>query len=329
MAEQTIESNHIERVNDNIPNKKKSCGNCFGRFKRLVSRLKFWKSNRNQVRKESIIENDINQLDEKESPNASYLRGHFGTNLFIAKVNSSEVLAPLYRENHFNEELSIANELINGTLKNENLVTICKAIIERDNVSIFLDNYSKTGTQLIMENGPQSESLSKQIIKRILRALKYLHSNGMAHRNITLDHIYISGNDDKFEAKLADFTTAVQCNKVGKTIKDKTLVGTYEYMSPETLKQVFHNPQISDIWSLGVCLFVILHDCYPFRSGDQIRTDNGRKSMIKRQLLRKYLIPKSIDLSFDCVRTYRQLMTPYPRARPTAIQALSHAWIKN
>jgi serine/threonine protein kinase len=203
-------------------------------LKRLVSRLKFWKSNRNQVRKESIIENDINQLDEKEiSPNASYLRGHFGTNLFIAKVNNSEVLAPLY---HFNEELSIANELISGTLKKENLVTIFKAIIERENVSIIMDNYSKTGTQLIMKSGPQSESVAKQIIQQILRALKYLHSNEIAHRNITLDNIYIIENGDKFKAKLADLITAVQCIKFGKSIKDKTWIGTDEYMSPKTLK---------------------------------------------------------------------------------------------
>ena len=162
----------------------------------------------------------------------------------------------------------------------------------------------------------------------MLKAVDYLHSNGFAHRDIKLENIYICGEKHNFNAKLSEFKCVVKCLSGEKIIRDKTWVGTEEYLSPETLERVLHNPQKSDIWSLGVCLFLVVYNCFPFRSGEDIRSDRGRDIMLKNQLNRKYLIPPSIQLSLNCLQMYRLLMTPECSSRPTSKQALKHSFVK-
>ena len=127
--------------------------------------------------------------------------------------------------------------------------------------------------------------------------------------------------------KLADFSCALICIK-GKKALDSTWIGTPEYMPPEILERKEHDPRISDIWSFGVTLFVLLYNCFPFGSGDDIRSDSGRDQMLDKQLSQSYLIPKSIKLSLDCIQMYRYLMTPEFESRPNSKKALAHKWLQ-
>jgi hypothetical protein len=283
----------------------------------------------NSTYQDLITLSSDNKFNEMISftPNTYYFRGNFGENQFICKVYNKDLISDSHRK-YLKGELSVVNDLINGKLKNGNVIKMIKVKEFVSNIFLFMENCETTLLQVIMKRGPQNESFAQKSIKQMLGAVNYLHSNGIAHRDIKLDNIYVCGGDENFVIKLSDFRCALNCIKNKKTILDRSYVGSPEYMAPETLEGVSHDPRISDIWCLGICLFLTLHDCFPFRSGHQIRSGPGRDRMLNRQLSRNYLIPPTINLSLDCVRMYRSLMTPNFLTRPNAKQALKHPWIR-
>jgi len=54
----------------------------------------------------------------------------------------------------------------------------------------------------IEEQGRIPENIAKSFITKILSALKYIHDNKIAHRDLKLANIVIN---DQYELKIADF----------------------------------------------------------------------------------------------------------------------------
>lgn len=90
--------------------------------------------------------------------------------------------------------------------------------------------------------------------------MDYLHSQGVAHRDIKLDNILI---EEKINAvKIIDFGFSVLCNPSQKL---KIFCGTPSYMSPELTMKREYDGRAVDMWALGVLLFVMLTGTFPFR----------------------------------------------------------------
>ncbi|MEN8904336.1 MAG: serine/threonine-protein kinase [Clostridiales bacterium] len=92
----------------------------------------------------------------------------------------------------------------------------------------------------------------------ICRALSVCHTNGILHRDIKEENIFIS---NKGIFKLGDFS-------VSKFISEKsyaqTKVGTLNYMPPEIIQGKAYN-QSADIYSLGIVLYKLLNNKrFPF-----------------------------------------------------------------
>lgn len=96
----------------------------------------------------------------------------------------------------------------------------------------------------------------KEIVLALCEAVEFIHSKGIIHRDIKPENIFIKGPD---KIKIGDFGLAkiagLKCGKAG----------TFLFMAPEVLlRQPYSFP--ADIWSLGVTIYYILYDNYPFNS---------------------------------------------------------------
>lgn len=110
-----------------------------------------------------------------------------------------------------------------------------------------------------------SESELLYILYDMTCALCQLKSLGIAHRDIKLENILY--NSEKKKLKLGDFSEAKYYDKLGgQSVFFNTLKGSQAYMSPELLstylkfqKQVkmSYDPWKSDIYSLGMCIYVL------------------------------------------------------------------------
>ncbi|KAJ0404798.1 hypothetical protein P43SY_003474 [Pythium insidiosum] len=102
-----------------------------------------------------------------------------------------------------------------------------------------------------------SETEAKQIILQVVQGLEYLHRHYIIHRDIKPENILLHGG----LAKLADFGLAKQLPNATSMLKRSC--GTLEYAAPELLRGQAYGLK-SDIFSLGVVLYVLLFGTFPF-----------------------------------------------------------------
>ena len=101
----------------------------------------------------------------------------------------------------------------------------------------------QTLKDVIREKGRLSETSAVQITIRILSALQHAHSNGIIHRDIKPQNIFVSRYG---VFKLGDFGVA-KASTI-RTSADK--VGTYSYMAPEVYKGKGYDDRVDTLMRL-------------------------------------------------------------------------------
>jgi len=114
------------------------------------------------------------------------------------------------------------------------------------------------------------------LFRQICLAVHHAHQKGIIHRDIKPSNILVSTQDDQAVPKIIDFGVA---KALAQPLTERTLateesqlLGTPEYMSPEQADMAGEDVDTrSDIYSLGVLLYVLLTGALPFDS-DTLRT---------------------------------------------------------
>jgi serine/threonine protein kinase/lipopolysaccharide biosynthesis regulator YciM len=110
-----------------------------------------------------------------------------------------------------------------------------------------------------------------KLFLQICHAVHHAHQKGIIHRDIKPSNILVSYQDDQAVPKIIDFGVAKAINQplTERTLftEQGQLFGTPEYMSPEQADMVHEDIDTrSDIYSLGVLLYVLLTGALPFDS---------------------------------------------------------------
>jgi len=109
------------------------------------------------------------------------------------------------------------------------------------------------------------------LFRQVCHAVHHAHQKGIIHRDIKPSNILVSLQDDQAVPKIIDFGVA---KALAQPLTERTLVteqgqlfGTPEYMSPEQADMANEDIDTrSDIYSLGVLLYVLLTGVLPFDS---------------------------------------------------------------
>jgi tetratricopeptide (TPR) repeat protein/tRNA A-37 threonylcarbamoyl transferase component Bud32 len=114
------------------------------------------------------------------------------------------------------------------------------------------------------------------LFRQVCLAVHHAHQKGIIHRDIKPSNILVSLQDDHAVPKIIDFgvAKAIAQPLTERTLltEDSQLLGTPEYMSPEQADMATEDIDTrSDIYSLGVLLYVLLTGVLPFDS-DTLRT---------------------------------------------------------
>ncbi|XP_043924325.1 serine/threonine-protein kinase Chk2 [Protopterus annectens] len=168
------------------------------------------------------------------------------------------------------------------------------------------------------------ESTAKLFFYQMLLAVKYLHENGITHRDLKTENVLLSSNSEECLIKITDFG---QSKILGETTLMKTLCGTPTYLAPEIIETAgtagYSNAV--DLWSLGVILFVCLSGYPPF-------TEQNRNMSLKDQITRgQYTLIPSIwrNISEEAKDLVKKLLVVDPQQRLTTDEALNHPWLKD
>ena len=185
------------------------------------------------------------------------------------------------------------------------------------NYYIFME-YCELGDleNYLEKKGKLSETLCKQFFKDIVYSIYYLHiEKKIVHRDISLKNILITKEN---KIKLADFGFSKNFSENNQTFL--TPCGTPAFTSPEIIKGK-HYTKATDIWSLGILLYRMLTNTYPFEEENisdlfkkivfsDIRFPNFLSNNVI-DLLKKILNKSPFDrLSIEKIKNHPFLTTP-------------------
>ena len=169
---------------------------------------------------------------------------------------------------------------------------------------------------VIVADGPLTGARMFEWLAPVLGALSHAHAQGVLHRDIKPANLFVLDSPHggrPTSLKLLDFGVAKLADAASLTGPGRVL-GTGGFMSPEQLRGDELSPA-SDVWSLGVVMFVCLTGALPF-SEEQMGSGTAPT-------------PRAVQLTCPDARAFMPVIERAlewsPRARYPSAAALAHA----
>ncbi|TMS35615.1 hypothetical protein L596_002978 [Steinernema carpocapsae] len=169
------------------------------------------------------------------------------------------------------------------TSNHENIVTIIdiyeNTIKDTKYLLVVVEFVGGGDLLTIFENQgskPYSEEKVGKIIKQIGSAVKFLHDMNIAHRDIKLENILCTSNDENCVYKVADFGFA---KRPERNVLMESPCCTPYYVAPEVLGRERYDKSC-DMWSVGVVMYILLCGYPPFYSMKGLPLSPGMKTRI-------------------------------------------------
>ncbi|KNC52019.1 CAMK protein kinase [Thecamonas trahens ATCC 50062] len=163
---------------------------------------------------------------------------------------------------------------------------------------------------------PLSEAETRVVMKQLLEAIGYMHSQRIAHRDLKPANILLV-KDDLSKIKVSDFGLSYRMDS-DHVMDDKC--GTPAYMAPEVINDRQVYSEKCDVWSLGIIMYVLLVGKLPFRS-------KSTEALFALIAGGEYSLPPHVPLSDLGADLLARLLAVNPIERYSAAEALTHPWL--
>ena len=182
-----------------------------------------------------------------------------------------KVLNPILSANSQIRERFTNEAKMMASLNHPNIIKVIDFDEQPHQLSIVLELLEGEDLDVkIKKNVPLSDNEISNIFSQTLSAFEYAHSKGIVHRDIKPGNIYILPNGT---VKILDFGIAKLFGQGNEMTQTGTQMGTPIYMSPEQIRGEKSIDHRSDIYSLGVTLFVAVCGKTPYDSKTESQFD--------------------------------------------------------
>ncbi len=276
-------------------------------------------------RKEKNPESDIIEetipTPQNKTKTRQYIKGRFlGKGGFakcyelINKDNNKIFAAKMLQKNSLKTERQkqklITEIKIHKSCHHSNIVAFEHNFEDEDNFYILLELcQNQTLNELHVRRKILTEIEVQCYIIQLIKALQYLHSHRIIHRDLKLGNLFLN---DKMELKVGDFGLATKLDYDGE--RKKTVCGTPNYIAPEVINSTGHSYEV-DIWAIGIIIYTLLIGKPPFETRDVKTTYNK----IKRA---EYSFPETCKISPCAKNLIKKILVVNPKERPTLNEIL-------
>lgn len=223
------------------------------------------------------------------------------------KLNDKEI-------NSIRRRLHLETQLMK-TLNHLNVLKMYETF-ETTNYLMIVVEFISGGDLLsfLRKRNKVSEPVAKFLFKQLMEGLKYMHSQGIIHRDVKLDNILLDADSS---IKLCDLGVS-KLIKQGEIMTEQC--GTPAYIAPEIISGEGYSGFGADMWSAGVVLYALLSGTMPFKANNM----NDLQNLI---ISSNYSEIK--EVSKDASNLINELLELDPKKRLTADQALRHPFFKD
>ncbi|MGW3917539.1 serine/threonine-protein kinase [Streptomyces sp. NPDC005070] len=172
----------------------------------------------------------------------------------LKAVHPEAEASPAVRERVMREAKALAR------LNNPHVVTVHQIVDTRPHPWIVMELVPGRSLQERLSEGLLSPAETARIGRQVLAALRFAHAAGIQHRDVKPANVLLRPDG---QAVLTDFGIAALQGATALTATGE-LVGSPEYMAPERIRGHDDDPA-SDLWSLGLLLYVCVEGVSPLR----------------------------------------------------------------
>jgi calcium-dependent protein kinase len=273
---------------------------------------------------------EMYDIEKKGAPLGS---GAFGTVKLgrNRKTGQTVALKSIAKKGRGKVDMAVLqNEIdINTAMDHPNVARMYETF--EDNQFIYIAMELCSGGEmfdLIIDEGSFSEAHAAILMEQILRAVFYMHHNGVVHRDLKPENFLLTkkakqASIDQNTLKVIDFGIAKRFdNSKGEGPSTlRTKAGTAYYIAPEVLAGKYNEK--CDVWSCGVILYILLCGAPPF-AGD---SDQEILEAVKRGRISFNGVREFDKVTQDVKQLILQLCTLDRAKRINAETAVGHKWI--
>jgi serine/threonine protein kinase len=223
------------------------------------------------------------------------------------------------REHMVRNEIAVLKKVSIG---HRNVVTLHDYFETAHNLYLVFDLC--TGGELfdrICAKGNYYEVDAANLVRTIMKAVKYIHDEGIVHRDLKPENLLFRTKAEDADIMIADFGLSRVMNEAKMTLLTE-ICGTPGYMAPEIFKRTGHSKPV-DIWAMGVITYFLLAGYTPF---DRDTQEQERDAIIAGDY--KFEPAEYWANVSETARDFvRYCLTVDPNNRPTADDCLKHKWL--
>ncbi|XP_045479253.1 serine/threonine-protein kinase PAK mbt [Harmonia axyridis] len=197
-----------------------------------------------------------------------------------------------------------------------NIVEMFDSYLVDDELWVVMEFLEGGALTDIVTHSRMDEEQIATVCKQCLKALAYLHSQGVIHRDIKSDSILLAPDG---RVKLSDFGFCAQVSQ--ELPKRKSLVGTPYWMSPEVISRLPYGPEV-DIWSLGIMVIEMVDGEPPFFNEPPLQAMRRIRELPPPKLKNTHKVSPRLQTFLD------RMLVRDPTQRASAQELLSHPFLR-
>lgn len=197
-----------------------------------------------------------------------------------------------------------------------NIVEMFDSYLVNDELWVVMEFLEGGALTDIVTHSRMDEEQIATVCKQCLKALAYLHSQGVIHRDIKSDSILLAPDG---RVKLSDFGFCAQVSQ--ELPKRKSLVGTPYWMSPEVISRLPYGPEV-DIWSLGIMVIEMVDGEPPFFNEPPLQAMRRIREMPPPKFKNSHKVSPRLQGFLE------RMLVRDPTQRASAAELLNHPFLR-